>query len=85
MISIRNVEWRQLRLLRLTPSQPHKSQHGYGGITARNRNTTSIPKHTLNLRQRLPFRLNHVEKADNGGYGSAAAEEEIGTWSTLSE
>lgn len=72
-------ETRQLRLLRLTP-QSHKSQHR--AVTARNRNT-SIPKHSLNLRQRFPFRLNHIEKTDNGGYGGAAAEEEIGTRRTL--
>lgn len=50
----------------------------------RNRDT-SIPKHSLNLRQRLSFRFNHVEKTNNGRYGSAAAEEEVGTRGTLSK
>lgn len=51
---------------------------------ARNRNT-SIPKHSLNLRQRLPFRFNHVEKTNNGGYGGEAAEEKVSTRGTLSK
>lgn len=51
---------------------------------ARNRNT-SISKHSFNLRQRLPFRFNHVEKTNNCRYGGAAAEEKVGTRGTLSK